>query len=157
MRFVITIAHKKHDVFLNWFRFFKIFIKTYTTAGFTALERGGRINNLHVQATIGIRNNIDKASCNQLRAFIRVICPIPPGLDSVIGVTPLIGHDWEATTGYCQKDTDQPHYDSEAHNMSQNFLQHCNQKYTGLSTTHEKDKELITLHNMFKKIFSYKQ
>jgi len=42
-RFLITIARKKLDIFLNWFYQWKIYVQTFCTCGFSAIERGGRV------------------------------------------------------------------------------------------------------------------
>ena len=149
MRFLITIARKKMDIFLNWYFLYKIYVQTYCVCGFSALERGGRVGRLHVQSTIEIRCNADAAGVKMLRAHLRSKIPLPKGMDVVVGVQVLIEHDWAATTGYCMKDAGLPHYECEAHNMSPEFLEHCLDKYKRMKLTHEQGKELVTPNTFF--------
>ena len=78
-------------------------------------------------------------------------------MDIVVGVQVLIEHDWPATTGYCMKDKDMPHYECDAHNMSPEYLEHCWQKYSRMKLTHEQGKELVTPNTFFKKVYGYKR
>ena len=69
--FSLTIVSKGKHVPPVWHRAIYEFARTYGTRGAFALERGGKNENLHIQATVTFRSATDKAAVEKLKKAMK--------------------------------------------------------------------------------------
>lgn len=112
-------------------------------------EVGRRAFNLHGQGIFVLRYGKTDAYIKELNKSIRALLPCK-GVGYKIMIKPLeSSQSISAMVGYCLKDSGEAHFDVRSHGFTANELSTGKQNHTGMVSTFNEEKKVLTNANMF--------
>ena len=123
--------------------------------GLASLERGGRSNNLHIQAVIELGIGKDPRDIARMKQSLKDFVPILPTHRVKMPVKPLVdGQAFQEMLGYCQKDFGMAHYRMVKHLVSDE-AEAGRHSYSDLQSDYKTNKVLITKKCLSDRLYSF--